>query len=61
MQFFYTSTPTRGIILDLVKDGHTKTFMNSLHTFSYPVIERNLVQIRHKYFVQTKIYSGASI
>ena len=29
----YTCKITRGIILDLVKDGYTKTFINSLRTF----------------------------
>ena len=29
----YTCTITRAIILDLVKDGYTKTFINSLNTF----------------------------
>ena len=29
----YTCTITRAIILDLVKDGYTKTFINNLRTF----------------------------
>ena len=29
----YTCTTTRGILLDLVKDGNTKTLINSLRTF----------------------------
>ena len=33
VMFLYTYATMRGIILDLVKDGYTKTFINSLRTF----------------------------
>ena len=57
----YTYTITRGIILDLVKDGYTKTFINSLRTFiARRGCPKNLISDNGKVFTADEIQAFCS-
>ena len=66
----YTCTMTRGILLDLVKDGNAKTLINSLRTLLqdedvlkglFRTMLRYFPLMKHRHFVLVKVYHGILI